>query len=87
MSYPFYETLEYSHQFKSAREEAERIRAKREDIRKERRYARKALKANKEFIIGKPGKWVSRYYQSSGAYKSAYAYARSENEYYNQAYY
>jgi hypothetical protein len=91
--YPFYETLEYSHQFKQAREEANRARSKMGDRRKEKRAARKILvKKNGEpsaFMsnMEKPGRWVNRHYQSSGEFRSAYAYARSEHDYYSRAEY
>lgn len=83
--YPFYESLEYAHQFKFAREEAEKVRAKGGDMRKMRRRVRKTLKNNKEFNIEKPGKWVSRQFTSSRAYRNAYCFARSEHDFYSRA--
>ncbi len=85
--YPFYESLEYAHQFKQARTEAEKVREKTGDLRKMRRRVRKTLKTNKEFNIEKPGKWVGRYFTSSRAYRNAYCFARSEHDFYSRAFY
>ncbi len=56
-----------------------------DDIRKERRHARRLIKENKftEFMdVEKPGKFIKKLYQSSGKFKAAYSHARSEYNYY-----
>jgi hypothetical protein len=94
--YPFYETLEYPHQFRAAREEAfetKRVRMENgtHDLRKLRRRMRKLLKENDHDFcvinITHPGKWIGQVYRSSRAFVGAYAGVRSEAEYYSRAYY
>lgn len=94
--YPFYETLEYPHQFKNAREEAletKRVQTEngRNDLRKVRRRMRKILKTDgNDFCVvnvEKPGKWIGQVYQSSRAFVGAYAGARAEAEFYARDFY
>lgn len=71
-----------------------RVRVERElcDWRVIRRKLRRRLRTGSDPFNGltapeKPGKFVSRMYRSSGAYKSAYSYLRSELDFYDLASY
>lgn len=85
MPYPFYETLEYPHQFRQARKEAKLAKRFKRDMRKERRRARKVIVKGNSYNLPKPGRWVGRNYQSSGVYRRSYDCARSEADYYDHA--
>ncbi|UMO77216.1 hypothetical protein SmaMPs15_000065 [Stenotrophomonas maltophilia phage vB_SmaM_Ps15] len=83
--YPFYETLEYPHQFKEARRNAEK--GIEPDMRRTRRQMRRRLKDGFfiHYHIKKPGKFISRNFTSSNRFRYAYAEVRAEAEYYSMA--
>ena len=67
-----------------------RKRSSMTENRRVKRSARRRIREgtiNELVTLDKPGKFVSTMFNSSGAFKSAYSFARSEAEFYDMARY